>query len=232
MAESYVLHNQEMSHDRTRHRSVRKAAEEKSRAAGYGPLPGRMTSLQMARRTVIFTVDAAGIASLMDRAREDIPGLTTMRDLPGGDEPQPRYFLGDRQERQFRHREPKGEGFLAVLPLTHEGMRRLIDGSLDTRNPELCYVDTAIGTAGGNLRLGDPCQGHDGRGDSAGAAEDLDAALSRRQHLFAADHQGRTSGFWSRSGFKPGARYEELFTPRTADVRPFARDCPRPGCGA
>ena len=37
-----------------------------------------MTSLQLARRTVIFTVDAAAIASLMDRARADIPGLTTI----------------------------------------------------------------------------------------------------------------------------------------------------------
>ena len=36
-----------------------------------------MTALQLARRTVIFTVDAAGIASLVDAAREDIPGLTT-----------------------------------------------------------------------------------------------------------------------------------------------------------
>ena len=36
-----------------------------------------MTSLQVARRTVIFTVGAAEIAALVDRAREDIPGLTT-----------------------------------------------------------------------------------------------------------------------------------------------------------
>ena len=40
--------------------------------------------LQVARRTVIFNVGAAGIAALMDRARGDIPGLTTNEDLPGG----------------------------------------------------------------------------------------------------------------------------------------------------
>ena len=38
-----------------------------------------MTMVHLARRTVIFTVDAAGIANLMDAAREDIPGLTTNR---------------------------------------------------------------------------------------------------------------------------------------------------------
>ncbi len=39
----------------------------------------RMTALQLARRTVIFTVDAGGIAELVDAAREDIPGLTSNR---------------------------------------------------------------------------------------------------------------------------------------------------------
>ena len=43
-----------------------------------------MTSLQVARRTVIFTVGAAGIAALMDAAREDIPGLTTNEIVSGG----------------------------------------------------------------------------------------------------------------------------------------------------
>ena len=55
---------------------VRNAAR-KSAAPGPVRSLGKMTMLQMARRTVIFTVDAAGIASLMDAAREDIPGLTS-----------------------------------------------------------------------------------------------------------------------------------------------------------
>ncbi len=32
----------------------------------------RMTALQLAKRIVIFTVDAAGIAALVDKARQDI----------------------------------------------------------------------------------------------------------------------------------------------------------------
>jgi hypothetical protein len=34
----------------------------------------RMTALQMARRTVIFTVDSAGIAALVDKARQNAWG--------------------------------------------------------------------------------------------------------------------------------------------------------------
>src|SRR5260221_8826809 len=39
----------------------------------------RMTILQVARRIVIVTVNAAGIAAPVDAAREDIPGLTSNR---------------------------------------------------------------------------------------------------------------------------------------------------------
>jgi len=48
---------------------VRKAAR-KSAAAGPARSLDKMTMVHLARRTVIFTVDAAGIASLMDAARE------------------------------------------------------------------------------------------------------------------------------------------------------------------
>ena len=55
---------------------VRKA---RRKVASSGPVRSldKMTMLQLAKRTVIFTVDAAGIAALMDAARQDIPGLTT-----------------------------------------------------------------------------------------------------------------------------------------------------------
>jgi hypothetical protein len=55
---------------------VRKATR-KGSSQGPARSLDKMTVLQMARRTVIFTVDAAGIASLVDAARQDIPGLTS-----------------------------------------------------------------------------------------------------------------------------------------------------------
>src|SRR5258706_12443515 len=100
----------------------------------------RMTGLQLAKRTVIFTVDAASIASLVDAARQDIPGLTSNQMFQTVANHNPDTFWAIAKRDRFNIASPKGEGFLAVLPLTHEGTRRLLDGRLDTRNPELCFI--------------------------------------------------------------------------------------------
>jgi predicted GNAT family N-acyltransferase len=100
----------------------------------------RMTALQLAKRTVIFTVDAAGIAELVDAARQDIPGLTSNQMFQTVANHNPDTFWAIAKRDRFNIASPKGEGFLAVLPLTHEGTRRLLDGRLDTRNPELCFI--------------------------------------------------------------------------------------------
>ena len=100
----------------------------------------RMTTLQVARRTVIFTVDAAGIASLVDKARQDIPGLTSNAMFQAVANHNPDTFWAIAKKDHFDITSPEGEGFFAVLPLTHEGMRGLIDGSLDTRNPDICFI--------------------------------------------------------------------------------------------
>jgi predicted GNAT family N-acyltransferase len=118
---------------------VRNAAR-KSTASGPARSLDKMTVLQMARRTVIFTVDAAGIASLMDAAREDIPGLTTNAIVQAVANHNPDTFWAIAKRDHFDIASPKGEGFLAVLPLTHEGTRRLLDGRLDTRNPDISFV--------------------------------------------------------------------------------------------
>src|SRR5258708_8068203 len=99
-----------------------------------------MTALQVARRSVIFTGDAEGIGSLVDAARQDIPGLTSNHMFQTVANHNPDTFWAIAKRDRFNVASPKGEGFLAVLPLTHEGTRRLIDGRLDTRNPELCYI--------------------------------------------------------------------------------------------
>lgn len=118
---------------------VRKAVRKRPPAAPARSLD-KMTMLQLARRKVIFTVDAAGIASLMDAAREDIPGLTTNRIVQTIANHNPDVFWAIARKDHYDIEAPKGEGFLAVLPLTHEGTRRLIDGRLDTKNPDLAFV--------------------------------------------------------------------------------------------
>jgi predicted GNAT family N-acyltransferase len=118
---------------------VRKA---RRKIASPGPVRSldKMTMLQLAKRTVIFTVDAAGIASLMDAAREDIPGLTSNEIVQAVVNHNPDVFWAIARRDHFDIASPKGEGFLAVLPLTHEGTRRLVDGRLDTKNPDLAFV--------------------------------------------------------------------------------------------
>lgn len=172
----------------------------------------RMTFLQLARRTVIFTVDAAGIASLMDRAREDIPGLTTNEIVRAVVNHNPDVFWAISRRDRFDINDPKGEGFFAVLPLTHEGMRRLIDGRLDTKKPELCYIARQSERPAGIYFWAIHAKGM------------LAAAIPLvLQKISSPQYQG--VNFYSRPitkgglrvleplGFNPGARYEELFTP-------------------
>jgi len=118
---------------------VRKA---RRKVASSGPVRSldKMTMLQLAKRTVIFTVDAAGIASLMDAARQDIPGLTSNEIVQAVVNHNPDVFWAIARKDHFDIASPRGEGFLAVLPLTHEGTRRLVDGRLDTKNPDLAFV--------------------------------------------------------------------------------------------
>ncbi len=105
---------------------IRKTAGKEAsegRSAAYSL--DRMTALQLARRTVIFTVDADGIASLVDAARQDIPGLTSNHMFQTVANHNPDTFWAIARRDRFNVASPKGEGFLAVLPLTHEGTRRL-----------------------------------------------------------------------------------------------------------
>lgn len=100
----------------------------------------KMTLSQLSRRTVIFTPNGTNIAALMDAAREDIPGLTKNEIVQAVATHNPDTFWAIARRDRFSVAEPKGDGFLAVLPLTHEGTQRLLDGRLDTKNPDLTYV--------------------------------------------------------------------------------------------
>jgi predicted GNAT family N-acyltransferase len=171
-----------------------------------------MTSLQVAKRTVIFTVDAAGIASLMDRAREDIPGLTRCEIFQAAVNHNPDIFWAIARKDRFDINQPKGEGFLAVLPLTHEGMRRLIDGRLDTRNPELCYVARQSERPAGLY-----VWAIHAKGILAAAIplvlNRISSPLHRGVSLYSRPITKGGLRVLEPLGFTPGARYEELFAP-------------------
>jgi predicted GNAT family N-acyltransferase len=192
---------------------IRKSAQE-HRPAGRSTAHSlaRMTFLEVARRTVIFNVGAAGISALVDRARTDIPGLTSNRILHAAANHNPDIFWAIARRNRFDISDPKGEGFLAVLPLTHEGMRRLIDGRLDTKDPELCYVARQSERPAGIY-----VWAIHAKGTLAAAIplvlEKISSPLYRGVNLYSRPITKGGLRVLEPLGFEPGARYEELFTP-------------------
>jgi predicted GNAT family N-acyltransferase len=191
----------------------------------------RMTTLQVARRTVIFTVDAAAIASLVDAAREDIPGLTSNGIIQAVANHNPDTFWAITRRDHFDISSPRGEGFFAVLPLTREGTRGLIDGSLDTRNPDLSFIarqsERPAGIyiwcihAKGTLAAAIPL-----------VLQKISAPLYRGVNLYSRPITKEGLRVLEPLGFRPGARFEELFTPHLqmfdrSDDMPVRKPPPR-----
>jgi len=76
----------------------------------------------------------------MDKARKAIPLLTTAEIVQRVISHNPDCFWAIARKEKFDIRSPEGEGYFAFLPLTAEGLRALLDGSLDRRNPPLCLI--------------------------------------------------------------------------------------------
>jgi predicted GNAT family N-acyltransferase len=190
---------------------VRKAAR---RSAGTGPARSldKMTMMQLARRTVIFTVGGDGIASLMDAAREDIPGLTTNGIVQAVVNHNPDVFWAIARKDHFDIAAPTGEGFLAVLPLTHEGTRRLIDGRLDTKNPELDFIARQSERPAGIY-----VWAIHAKGTLAAAIplvlQKISSPLYQGVSLFSRPITKGGLRVLEPLGFTPGARYDGLFAP-------------------
>jgi predicted GNAT family N-acyltransferase len=181
-----------------------------SRSAAYSL--DRMTAMQLARRTVIFTVDAAGIASLVDAARQDIPGLTSNQMFQTVANHNPDTFWAIAKRDRFNVASPKGEGFLAVLPLTHEGTRRLIDGRLDTRNPEICFIARQSERPAGIY-----VWAIHAKGTIAAAIplvlQKFSTPLYRGVNIYSRPVTKEGLRVLEPLGFSPGARYDGLFAP-------------------
>ena len=83
----------------------------------------RMTALQLAKRIVIFTVDATGIAALVDKARQDIPGLTSNQMFQAVANHNPDTFWAIAKKDHFEYQRPDppqfgvgGDAFLESTP--------------------------------------------------------------------------------------------------------------------
>jgi predicted GNAT family N-acyltransferase len=192
----------------------------------------RMTALQLARRTVIFTVDAAAIASLVDAARQDIPGLTANEMFQTVANHNPDTFWAIAKRDRFNIAAPKGEGFLAVLPLNHEGARRLIDGRLNTKKPELRYVARQSERPAGIYVWAIHAKGSIAAGIPL-VLQKFSAPLYRGVSIYSRPVTKEGLRVLEPLGFTPGAHYDGLYTPnlqmfdRSGDLPPVknvARD--------
>jgi predicted GNAT family N-acyltransferase len=172
----------------------------------------RMTALQLARRTVIFTVDAAGIESLVDAAREDIPGLTTNETFLSVVNHNPDIFWAIARRDRFNIAAPKGEGFLAALPLTHEGTRRLIDGRLNTKKPELHYIARQSERPAGIYVWAIHAKGSMAAGIPL-VLQKFSAPLYRGVSIYSRPVTKEGLRVLEPLGFTVGAHYDGLFTP-------------------
>ena len=96
--------------------------------------------LALARRLVVFNVAGNQIASLMDRARKAIPMLTSEEVVQRVASYNPDCFWAIAHRDRFDINAPAGEGYVAFLPLTKQGLRQLLDGTMDRRNPPLSLI--------------------------------------------------------------------------------------------
>lgn len=197
------------------------AAKGASRRRSTAHSLDRMTALQLAKRTVIFTVDAAGIAGLVDAARQDIPGLTSNEMFQSVANHNPDTFWAISKKSNFDISSPRGEGFFAILPLTHQGMRGLIDGSLDTRNPDLSLIARQSERPAGIYIWAIHAKGSLVAGISL-VLQKITAPLYRGVNLYSRPVTKEGLRVLEPLGFTPGARYDELFTPK---LQMFDRSC-------
>jgi predicted GNAT family N-acyltransferase len=107
-------------------------------------LPGHslngIDTQKLARRLVVFTPAGREIDALVARARVALPGLAQASVVHRIVSHNPDTLWAIARRSHFDSAAPKGEGFLAFLPLNHDGMQRLIAGKLDASDPDLSLV--------------------------------------------------------------------------------------------
>ena len=103
---------------------------------GTHPLEQIDTS-RLARRLVIFQPDTAMIGHLLAEAGSRIDGLAQAGVVQQIARHNPDAIWAFARKANFDPSHPKGEGFMAILLLTREGLKRLAARTLDPTNPDL-----------------------------------------------------------------------------------------------
>jgi predicted GNAT family N-acyltransferase len=95
---------------------------------------------KLAKRLVVFTPGGREIDTLVARARVALPGIAQASVVHRVVSHNPDVLWAITRRDRFDSTTPKGEGFLAFLPLNDAGMQQLIAGQFDASNPDLTLV--------------------------------------------------------------------------------------------
>jgi predicted GNAT family N-acyltransferase len=97
---------------------------------------GQLGPQKLSRKLVIFTPTVEEIEILAERARARIAGMGPTAAIHRVMVINPDCFWAISRRTHFSSQTHRGEGFVALLMLNDLGMRKLFDGTLDTRHPD------------------------------------------------------------------------------------------------
>ncbi|HMK79902.1 MAG TPA: GNAT family N-acetyltransferase [Xanthobacteraceae bacterium] len=174
---------------------------------------GSLNTEFLAKRLVVFTPGGDEVEKLMARARRDIEGLTGTDVIHRVMSFNPDSFWAIARRDRFDARTPSGDGFVAFLMLNDAGVRRLIAGTLDTKDPDLAYL-----AAQNERPAGIYIWACHARGLMVGgvplAFEKIWTPLCRDADVYARAVTADGERFLGELGFKRGASYQGLSTTR------------------
>ncbi len=136
---------------------------------------------QLARRLVIFTPTGSAVDSLVAMAKHDIAGIADATLVHRVIKHNPDSLWGIARRDRYDSTSPRAEGFVGFLMLNADGMRRLTDGTLDRRAPDLSLLARQNGAPGRHLHMGRLRAGRAGRRHSPDTRKDIRPALCGRR---------------------------------------------------
>jgi hypothetical protein len=101
---------------------------------------GELDAERVAKHLVLFNPTGAALEALLAKARERIPGMTDNQIVQKVIKHNSDCLWAVARKRQWDPANPVGEGFIAMLPLTENGLKLLATNTLDTRDPDLRHV--------------------------------------------------------------------------------------------
>lgn len=166
----------------------------------------------LARRLVVFTPTGHVIESLFERARRHINGMTNLDVVRRVASRNPDSLWAIARREKYDVSNPDGEGFVAFLMLNDAGLCRLVDGTLDTQNP-----DPALIVAQNEKPAGIYVWALHARGTLAAGVSPVFDKISTPRYagvdLYARAVTPDGHRFLEAIGFTPGVRISGIFAP-------------------